>query len=540
MKKILVLFFLLYGAMAFGQNTFKYEIHANGGVRIGGATNTKIDSVTTQGGKLRIMSGATLQEMYGHILVSDSATMLTKYARKTSPTFTGTPIAPTAPTGTNTTQIATTAFVQSVMDILLDSISKLREDITALENAVSDPPPAMYAADYYVATWGDDDATGTFTEPWLTWQKAVTTVVAGDTVYIRGGTYYYPGGVNGHGVYRENVNGTEANPIVIMNYPGENPIFEGSTITSTTDHRWGIYLYNCDYWIFKGLTIINVPQQDAAHTAEGFRFMLCNNITLERCIAHDIDGTGINALYANGFLIRNCDSYNNDDPYLNNNGNGIVISYTDSLSTNTVRACRAWDNTWGEGFGTWSAEGIIVLDSCWAWNNTGGAGDGYGFELAAGNHNQGVTVKRTITNCISANNEESGFILAGNLMAMNIYNNIAYSNDGGGIYPGTDANVRTFRNNLSFDNTDYQYATPDGDNDVVDHNSWQDGITVTSDDFVSLDMAQLDNARQSNGNLPVITTFTLVTGSDLKNAGVDVGIPYLGVAPDIGAFEFIE
>lgn len=37
----------------------------------------------------------------------------TSKAPLASPTFTGTPAAPTAATGTNTTQIATTAFVQN-------------------------------------------------------------------------------------------------------------------------------------------------------------------------------------------------------------------------------------------------------------------------------------------------------------------------------------------------------------------------------------------------------------------------------------------
>ena len=41
---------------------------------------------------------------------------LTAYATLASPTFTGTPTAPTATTGTNTTQLATTAFVQSQID----------------------------------------------------------------------------------------------------------------------------------------------------------------------------------------------------------------------------------------------------------------------------------------------------------------------------------------------------------------------------------------------------------------------------------------
>lgn len=44
-----------------------------------------------------------------------------KYARSASPTFTGTPKAPTAASGTNTTQLATTAFVQQATSGKLDN-----------------------------------------------------------------------------------------------------------------------------------------------------------------------------------------------------------------------------------------------------------------------------------------------------------------------------------------------------------------------------------------------------------------------------------
>jgi hypothetical protein len=40
---------------------------------------------------------------------------LTGYAPKASPTFTGTPAAPTAAAGTNSTQLATTAFVNTAI-----------------------------------------------------------------------------------------------------------------------------------------------------------------------------------------------------------------------------------------------------------------------------------------------------------------------------------------------------------------------------------------------------------------------------------------
>ncbi|HHK9582601.1 TPA: phage tail protein [Citrobacter braakii] len=47
----------------------------------------------------------------------------TQYATKESPTLTGTPKAPTAPAGTNTTQIASTAFVQAVVTALNNALA---------------------------------------------------------------------------------------------------------------------------------------------------------------------------------------------------------------------------------------------------------------------------------------------------------------------------------------------------------------------------------------------------------------------------------
>ncbi len=77
------------------------------------------------------------------------------------------------------------------------------------------------SAQYYVATDGDDNNPGTFTQPWATWNKAFLTAQPGDTVYFRGGVYYsvervyvYP--PDGYGN-----SGTAANPIVYEGYPAD-------------------------------------------------------------------------------------------------------------------------------------------------------------------------------------------------------------------------------------------------------------------------------------------------------------------------------
>ena len=45
------------------------------------------------------------------------------------------------------------------------------------------------AADYYVATWGNDANPGTQAAPWATLQHAVQSIAPGDTIYVRAGTY---------------------------------------------------------------------------------------------------------------------------------------------------------------------------------------------------------------------------------------------------------------------------------------------------------------------------------------------------------------
>src|SRR5690242_16221010 len=46
------------------------------------------------------------------------------------------------------------------------------------------------ATDYYVATTGNDANAGTLDQPFATLQKGANIAAAGDTVYVRGGTYY--------------------------------------------------------------------------------------------------------------------------------------------------------------------------------------------------------------------------------------------------------------------------------------------------------------------------------------------------------------
>ena len=85
-----------------------------------------------------------------------------------------------------------------------------------LLTAVLLPTIATHAATYYVAVSGSNSNPGTETKPWRTVAYAVTSMIAGDTTYIRGGTY-------DEGLIRFKVSGTPSAPIQLLNYPGESP-----------------------------------------------------------------------------------------------------------------------------------------------------------------------------------------------------------------------------------------------------------------------------------------------------------------------------
>lgn len=204
------------------------------------------------------------------------------------------------------------------------------------------------------------------------------------------------------------------------------------------------------------------------------------------------------------------------------------------------------------------------MQNCWSfWNGYLVAGDGTGFKFASSTRS--ANNKRLITNNISTGNESGMFILeySGYYRSKpKIYNNFCYKDASTSYFGSTQTTYPNdstiYRNNISYECTAqasfpyYEVHLRESNNTwnfkYDDYPGWEvnDTVTVTDADFVSLDTLQLDNARQSNGSLPVITFGHLVSGSDLIDAGIqiptsdniDYTIDFNGTAPDIGAFEY--
>ena len=391
-------------------------------------------------------------------------------------------------------------------------------------------------ADYYVATWGDDLNNGSFDYPFATWQKAFQIVVAGDLVYIRGGTYEIAN--DSYGVFVEDRDGTSDNLIRIFNYPGETPILDCTNNLVENEFNYGIDLFNCEYWHLKGLEVTNVLQPNPG-SAAGIVSAACGNMIFENLKVHNVGGTGIEVSWSTDtVLVKNCDSYDNYDPEAEipgGNADGFGGVSAVRTSPTIFEGCRAWNNS-DDGFDTWEHEGVVTFNSCWSFSNGFNQGDGSGFKLGRTLEPKLATPQRIIRNSLAFNNKDVGFNQNSGHVDMILYNNIAYWNRGrAGYILDQDNIVTTMRNNIDYNNSGTSYFSI---NSLHDHNSWDSSVIVDDSDFVSLDWSGMDGPREADGSLPDLDFLKLASGSDLIDAGTNVGLSYQGNAPDIGAFEY--
>lgn len=102
---------------------------------------------------------------------------------------------------------------------------------------------------FYIAPSGSDSSPGTITRPWRTIRKAANTLAAGDTVYIRSGTYR-------ERVIPKNSGSDAGHPIRYASYPGETATIDGTGIAVPDDE--GLFHINGKrYLAISRLRVIN-------------------------------------------------------------------------------------------------------------------------------------------------------------------------------------------------------------------------------------------------------------------------------------------
>ncbi|HKJ43679.1 MAG TPA: right-handed parallel beta-helix repeat-containing protein [Sunxiuqinia sp.] len=387
------------------------------------------------------------------------------------------------------------------------------------------------AKTYYVATDGSNSNSGDLNAPFGTIPKAISLVQPGDKIYIRGGHYTI------NSTIYISTSGTKADTCFLKAYPGERPVLDFS---GTDFGKRGISL-KASYWYIYGLDVAKAGDN-------GLNISGGSNNTIERCSFYENQDTGVQiGGGAHDMTIINCDSYYNADPPDYGDADGFAPKLDVGTNIKFI-GCRAWgncDDGW-DGYLRGSDNVTVILDHCWTWGNgyfkdgtdAGPKANGNGFKMGGGDNSNSANLKHNfyLNNCVSFDNKAKGFDQNNNAGTMQLLNCSGYNN--------LSANYRITRTlaagqTLTVKNcVSYQGKVDLADFAIEATNSWMSPFSVSAADFVTMDTTGVSGPRKADGSLPDVNFFHLAKGSDLIDVGTNVGLAFLGTAPDLGAFEY--
>ena len=395
----------------------------------------------------------------------------------------------------------------------------------------------------------------------------------GDTLYLHGGTYEFSDKVS------VNKQGTAAKPIVIIGYPGEKVILDFHKVAYGT----------------RGLTIhansLYVHVKDLTIAWSGKNNLYCEG---SYCLFENLDiygsaDTGCQMKKGGNNVIKNVDSHDNFDyeegfaPSKGQNGpanfGGNADGFADKQFTgagNHYIGCRAWNNSDdGWDFFQRVSTSNTIIENCICYQN----GKPYydmtqnprasGVDKAWFDQYVGTSVIDRYGNTIQISLERfpnlgngNGFKMGGNYTdhKILIHHSLAIGNYARGFDQNNNGGTMWVYNNTAYDNNvNYGFTTAYGTNTIqncisfatqnsdayksqnvvtIDHNSWNNGFSVSKNDFQSLDTTQILCPRAADGSLAESTCLHLKSSSALIDAGIDVNLWYNGNAPDLGCYEY--
>ena len=197
--------------------------------------------------------------------------------------------------------------------------------LVGIPSAAPPPASAAVAGPFYVSPSGRDTSTGTKTHPWKTIQHAADRLRAGQTVFIRGGTYRER--------VRPKYSGTAGHLISYRGYPGEVPTIDGLRITLPADQAGLFEIAGRAYIRVSGLRIINA-RPDV--NSNGILVIGSHDILLEGNRTYNTKSSGIGIWRSRKVTVRG-----NEIAKACNGGHqeSLTIAGTDTfvVEKNTVR-----------------------------------------------------------------------------------------------------------------------------------------------------------------------------------------------------------
>jgi hypothetical protein len=410
--------------------------------------------------------------------------------------------------------------------------------------------------------------------PWQTIRHAAEVMQPGDTTQVRAGTYFEAG-------ISFTSSGDAGAPITLAGYPGEEAVIDGSR--AEAEGMPGIYLNpGQGHYVIQGLTIRNMGWSGiATHEATTEPY---ESITIRDCVLANNGRSGIDLAAAANFLVEDVESYGNGYYGMN-----IGASKDGSVSSRDGVVTRSTfhDHTGPEGHGLAINQGYNITFS----DNEAYHNRIHGFDVSdmpkGGESSHDIRAERNLSydnGCVgfavnsdshhvvfrqnvawrngaawASQGTESGFKCYGGCWHVEWDNNTAVENSDAGFWVNGEFATQStpgdrllvFKNNIAAANANGAMAVKGsaGTWDVVAMNndfgpSHAQAATL-EDQGQQFTPADLNGGRYQSGNVSVDPLFVdlenqdfhLQVSSPLVDAGTDVGLPFCGAAPDMGAYE---
>jgi hypothetical protein len=438
--------------------------------------------------------------------------------------------------------------------------------------AVGDPTngTTVGGSKYYLSTTGDDADPGTIASPFATFSRFEAVMKAGDTLVVRAGTYH-------EFVTLDARSGTKTDPVVIMAYPGESPVLDGEkNLPGSAQGGFGLLHIRNNYFHVSGLEIKN-------SSSFGVYLGGTGNVVSD-LIVHDTHSTGI---YAGGdsSIVEDCLVY---DVCLENFEGVLYDAYTntptgqwgigieasrggygessgkDRITDYAIIRRNIVHDSWGEGISTYEARHTLIEDNI--------VYDSFATYLYISDA-QYITARRNLvygtktmtgrsdrTAGLGISDEKFNLPSVCDTIVYNIVMGTGRCLDLGRSTSSLIAN-NTFINSVAFGTImvwdgagDWHLANniviQDSNLPVIllksdparivtfSHNFWSktpNSSAASPDDIVG-DATLARTGSTAAGELSR-HYFSLLPGSPAIGEGANVGLPYVGSAPDMGALE---
>ena len=381
---------------------------------------------------------------------------------------------------------------------------------------------------YHVAPDGKSSASGSSFSDAMDFNTALDEVSGGEMILLEGGTYRIPYKAGEKNTITLSKKGSSSKKIAVVANNCSRAVFD----FSFPEQQWvqdsyGFYLTG-NYWYFRGIEVTRAGYQGVYVTGA--------HNTFENCAFHNNRNTGLEINKGGSYTtVINCDAYRNYDPKKNGSMADGFGPKQKQGPGNTFYGCRAWENS-DDGFDIFDTPEEVTIENSWTfrngidyWNYGDFAGNGNGFKLG-GNR---TAANNRIVNSVSFGHPNKGFDQNNNAGGITVLNCTGFDNGNNfGFGNPLDSGEKHFmRNNVSISGP---VTIKNAD---ADFNSWDRGPSASSSDFQSLDVSKATAPRNPDGSLPDSNLFRLKSSSDLIDEGTNVGLPFKGNAPDLGAFE---